>query len=642
MKNFTKLASLILALVMLLPTVVSCTRNGNGNDTTTEAPDVTTTAPSDNTTKDPSNTTEQNPPEDEEVCYNIIFALATIPPVMGALESIANGYETYAIIERGKTYSGIDKLEYFHNVGFDANNNLSTGFTDTEFDTMVAKVKELKAANPDAYFYFHTQDGTALKGAAIAANAGLSVDQFHVYMYEDGTGAYNALRTYFIDNKKVDATKDEPYDYYKTLAAEMKADFDTVMSKTDNKNADAILGYSIRKAFARAAHDNFTYCIQDGTIIENILKSAGDEANKTKLLASFGVEGYTEANEFKLNLSYGKISDKISKLTEQQKTDYLTLMYGQYFEDTYANLTRTQRAGTAAPSKKLVFIGSRHSGYPKFASDAAYGIGGLADGATVPASYAELDAKYKMPLLFATEADYTSFLAILNNDANYVANTDPAVKELAKTACFNTYINYIFTLKLTYAQYGADYDIIMKGHPGEVIGKSSEWGRKYPVTYGEDKKYYYDALLDAALLNFHAADSTGKFIGMVPYGTAAENLAYLGADLSICGLPSSTYNGYDTDVDVLFIMALSNQTIADTESQVKERFEAGNLVYTDKAGNEKNATFYNTGNVLKTVGKICRDKGNTSLADSYDALFAAWLTANHPGKTGIDDQGFGI
>ena len=384
MKTTTKLVALILSLVMLLPTAVSCIGKDNGNGTSSSELTETTTA----TPQGPS-----DPANPEQVCYNVIFALATIPPVMAALESIANGYETYAIIERGKTYSGIDKLEYFHNVGFDANNNLSTGFTDTEFDTMVAKVKELKEANPNAYFYFHTQDGTALKGAAIAANAGLSADQFHVYMYEDGTGAYNALRTYFVDNKKLDATKDEPYEYYKTLSAEVNADFETVMSKTDNKNSDAILGYSIRKAFARASHANFTYCLQDGSIIKNILESAGDGTVKTKLLASFGVEGYTEANEFKLNLSYGKISDKISTLTEQQRTDYLTLMYGQYFEDTYANLTRTQRAGEAAPSKKLVFIGSRHSGYPKFASDAAYGIGGLAEGTTVPASYAELADK---------------------------------------------------------------------------------------------------------------------------------------------------------------------------------------------------------------------------------------------------------
>ena len=63
---------------------------------------------------------------------------------------------------------------------------------------------------------------------------------------------------------------------------------------------------------------------------------------------------------------------------------------------------------------------------------------------------------------------------------------------------------------------------------------------------------------------------------------------------------------------------------------------------TDKDGNEHNAAYYNTGNMLKTVAKLCRDKGDTALADSYDALFAAWLAANHAGKTDIDAQGFGV
>ncbi|MFR6641128.1 MAG: hypothetical protein ACLUSP_07185 [Christensenellales bacterium] len=35
--------------------------------------------------------------------YNIVFTLATIPPVLSSLDCITNGYETYAYIERGKT-----------------------------------------------------------------------------------------------------------------------------------------------------------------------------------------------------------------------------------------------------------------------------------------------------------------------------------------------------------------------------------------------------------------------------------------------------------------------------------------------------------------------------------------------------------
>lgn len=112
--------------------------------------------------------------------YNIIFALATIPPVLASLECISSGYETYAIIERGKTYSGIEQLEDFHNAGFDPTSNLSNGFTDTEFNSMVNKVKELKSE--DTFFYFYAQDGKALTAAAVAANAGLSTEQFHIYI----------------------------------------------------------------------------------------------------------------------------------------------------------------------------------------------------------------------------------------------------------------------------------------------------------------------------------------------------------------------------------------------------------------------------------------------------------------------------
>ena len=118
-----------------------------------------------NTTKKPGGTTEITTgapeiPENKTVYYNIIFALATIPPVLAALESIESGYETYAIIERGKTYNGIDKLDYFHNAGFDASNNMSAGFTAEEFSSMVEKVKELSGEN--VFFFFYVQDGTAL------------------------------------------------------------------------------------------------------------------------------------------------------------------------------------------------------------------------------------------------------------------------------------------------------------------------------------------------------------------------------------------------------------------------------------------------------------------------------------------------
>ena len=629
MKAFTRILAVTLAFLMLFLTACG---GGSGNPTDTTGGDVTEDKPAGTGAPDPTPTA----PEEGDTVYNVIFALATIPPVLAALDCIESGYETYAIIERGKTYSGIDKLEHFHNVGFDPANNLSTGFTTAEFEAMTAKISELKGEG--VFFNIYVQDGTALKGAALAANAGLTVDDFHIYMCEDGTGAYAALYNSYVKGKTVTAESDGIFDNYLAQREAVKGQFETIMSKTDNKNNDSVLSYNIAKAFALASLDNFTYYIQDEALIVDHLESVGDTV-KTKLLTAFGAEGYSDSVDFSLNLKYQKISAAVDKLTEAQRNDYLTLMYGDYYEDTYASLTRTERAGEDAPTQKLVYIGTRHSGYPKLASDATYGIGGLAADATLPATYAELDAKYKSALLFPTEADYNAFLAVVNNDANYGTVTDE-LKEMAKVACFNVYIDYIFNLKMTYALYGEDYDIIMKGHPREALGCYGEWGNRYKVSTGEgDAKveYVYDKLMDSALLAFHSDDSVGKYIGTVPYGTAAENLAYLGVDFSVCGLPSSTYTGYDTDVDVVFIMTVADGNISD-DTNVKERFEAGTLGFTDSEGNRSTTIYYNTGNILKTLAGICGEGED----GAYTALFNAWLARVHANAADIDAQGFAV
>ena len=579
-------------------------------------------------------------PNNKTTCYNIIFALATIPPVLAALDSIANGYETYAIIERGKTYNGIESLEYFHNAGFDPNNNVSTGFTAEEFNAMSEKIKELKGK--DVYFNIYVQDGTALMGAGIAANAGLTEGDFHVYMCEDGTGAYNALYNTYIKDKVVNAEKDEVYKNFLDAVENAKADFESVMAKTDNQCGDGVFGYNIGKAYALAALPNFTYYIQEESTVASIIGRTG--ATQTKLGACFGIDGYNYDVEYKLNLKYGKISNAVDALSAEEREDYLTLMYGEYYAATYEALTRTERAGVNAPSKKLVFIGSRHDGYPDLASKAEYGVGGLYN---VPLTYDELDEKYKTELLFATEEDYNVFLAVINNMENYSDGASEAAIFAARWACFNYYIDYIYTLKLTYALYGEEYDIIMKGHPREVIGAHEEWGERYRVAYGNDEDgnkllYSFDKLMDNALLAFHESDSVGKYIGMVPYGTSAENLAYLGADIAICGLPSSTYNGYDTDVDVIFVLSETNEDIAGDASQVKTRYEAGNLTYTDASGEVKTTVFYNIGNIYKAAAEVYAKAGNTKMAEKYETLFAEWLAANHPEAGNINEQGFAV
>jgi hypothetical protein len=179
----------------------------------------------------------------------------------------------------------------------------------------------------------------------------------------------------------------------------------------------------------------------------------------------------------------------------------------------------------------------------------------------------------------------------------------------------------------------------MKGHPREAIGCWQDWGNRYKVTYGEEQTYVYDKLMDNVLLSFHAKDSTGKFIGMVPYGTAAENLAYLGADIAICGLPSSTYNGYDTDVDVLFILAETVEAISGTASQVAERYKADNLLYTDKDGNKQTTVFYNTGNTYRKVAEIYAKLGYADLTYKYALFYEGWLLQNYGEGADMNWQG---
>ncbi len=672
MKHSMRLLALVMAVLMLVmtactaaPTDPADTSAGTSADTTTG-----TTAGTEAGTEAGTNagtTAGTNAPEGtagvttnpDVTAYNIIFTLATIPPVLAALDSIANGNQTYAMIERGKTYNGIQKttgegdnavtveqLDYFHNAGFDPKNNTSLGFTNTEFNTIVEKIKELKAAttDKDVFFNIYVQDGTALQGAAIAANAGLTKDQFHVIILEDGTGAYAALRNTYIKNKTVTADSDAPYETFLAQVANAKAEFDAVMAKTDNQNNDDYFDYNIAKAFALAALDNFTYWIQDRAAIESILKEASDGELDTKLLSVFGAEGYDAEVEYTVSLKYEKIAQAVADLTEAQRTDYLTLMYGDYYQATYENLTREMRAGEKAPANKLVFIGSRHKGYPEYATSSNYGIEGkLTYESTIPATYAELDANYKVPFLFPTEADYTSFLTALNKAELYESCPNNDLKHMAQIDTFNYYINYIYSLKLTYALYGEEYDIIMKGHPREAIGAYQEWGKMYRVMVNEgaenEARFYYDGVMDEVLLGFHAQDSIGKYIGMVPYGTAAENLAYLGVDIVVGGLPSSTYNGLDTSVDVLFIMNDTNEDITGDASQVKDRFAAGNLTYTDENGEDVNATYLNRGVVLKLTAALYEAMGQTEFAADYTAAFSAWLAETYPGATDIDMQG---
>ena len=569
--------------------------------------------------------------------YNIIFTLATVPPVLAALDCINNGNETYAFIERGKTYNGIDNVTGFSNIGFDKANNTSKGFTNNNFYTVVDKIKELNVSGNEK-FNIYVCDYTVLMGFGLAASAELNDTQYKIVLCENGGGTYEGLDSDYITGKTVNASTDEPYEKFLEDVTSVKSKIETILSKNKHKvNFDR--GYDL--AYPAATLSNVKYLVQDSVSIKNHLEAAGSENYKTKLLSVFGFE---ENAEISINFDFGSISERVEKLQPDQKKNYLKLMYGEYFEDTHSTLTRTTLSDnvTEVPSDKLVFIGSRANAYPHLAE--YFGYDDVTDASQVPDSYNELRNMYKTDFLFGKEEDYQLFINELKDATNYENNTLPEQELLdaIKVNCFNYYIDYLVTLKFTYLKYGNDFDIVLKGHPSEVLGEHETWTQHYDVSVNE-QEYRYDKLYDNLLLAFHEKDSIGKYVGLIPFGTAAENLAYLGVDISLCGLSSGTYTGYDQSVDIKFVMAMVDTAI-DSDTNISGRYADGTLLDHDKNGNKTITAFFNIGNLYKQIIEYYSSEahGNTIYKAYYEEKFKAWLRAVNGLAEDADTAGYDV
>ena len=86
-------------------------------------------------------------------------------------------------------------------------------------------------------------------------------------------------------------------------------------------------------------------------------------------------------------------------------------------------------------------------------------------------------------------------------------------------------------------------------------------------------------------------------------------------------------------------MAETNEAIDGNDSQVKDRFLAGNLTY-EENGADTTCIFFNTGNVFKFASEILSSKGEKSAADKFGDLYRAWLSANRPAADSVNLQGF--
>ena len=132
----------------------------------------------------PSSSEEESSSSLEPVVdtVNIIMASATVPPVMSALESLSNKGKTYALIERGKTYSGIENTSFI-NLGFDPTVNNSSGVTNANFATLKSEVSKIYQEYPNAHYNFFTVDYKCWAPLKVASEVKMKKSDFTIYMH---------------------------------------------------------------------------------------------------------------------------------------------------------------------------------------------------------------------------------------------------------------------------------------------------------------------------------------------------------------------------------------------------------------------------------------------------------------------------
>ena len=541
--------------------------------------------------------------------YNVIATVASIPPVIASLESIQNGYETYAWIERGKTYSGIELVDKFNNIGFDATKNGTTGLTSNNVATILGAVEQIFDRDENAFVNFYCVDYNAYAIYGIASKARLADDQFKITMIEDGRGGYADVQTAFIDGYE---TADAVYDAY---VGKVQACNETLSNIKSTYGADETL-YSIidhSSAIALASNPNFEYVMQSKNSLEYILNS-NEKIAGSKLYQALRLTENT-SNVPQANIRFKSINEYVQGLKAEQKETYLKLMFGNERENTENMFSRTQVNGIEVPQKKLVFIGGRVSQSNK----------GLVDDLTsldeFTCGYESLALQYKE--VFATENDYNIILNVVN-----ASN----VSDKAKIQALNVYIEYVYTLKLTKRFYGDEYDVLFKGHPSEIVNDISYW-RDSMYSYVEKapddtviSTEVYKQLEYDMVQKFYAEDSEGKTIGILPGGVPAENFAYISEGFALCGLPSSTYTGYEKSTIIEFVITGGKETLMNQENFAARQVE-GSLVW--QKGDDANFTplMLNKGKLYLTLAEKYENT-NTELANYFSNKFNAWLIEN--------------
>lgn len=536
--------------------------------------------------------------------YNIIFTNSSNPPTLSALLAIKSDDPTYAYVQRGNTYYGIEDTKNFTNIGFNIDKQTNP-VTQAEVSKVSDAVKQIARKKKNSTFTIYVTDYNAYGAFAAAYQAGLDDDDFNVVMVEDGSGSYSAANftSKYITNK----TLEESNTYFESVVQSAKDNI-AILKKNPNALGSTVAMQDYQAWAGLATLKNASF----HTVAIQTYKTQFETAGLTDTLFYKSINNESSTG-YNLKMTEGTSAVLYEGLTDAQKSEYLKLIGG---DRVVATLRRTQDIkGNPVSSKKFVIVGSRAksntmSMMPDIASaDELIAYDDIATSGS--------DAlKEVVSIVFTNKDDYNQVLTILNDEKS-------AFTDAQKIAAFNLFAENKFMFQIIANYYGNDRDLIFKGHPSEVVTDKAQWQTShYPC--GTDGNFV-DAIYNL-VDNFFKNDSLGSRIGVAIGGCDMSNYAFFGdLDYSIGGMSSSTYASYNKKTPVDLIMSAGAST---SYNGAAARYLEGTLKDTD--GDV--TTYLNTGSMYQLLGK--------------EEKLQAWLVSTFGVATenaknyGVNKQGF--
>lgn len=188
MKHQKLIQSLLAALlaVVMLVSAVACTGGVSNGDTT-----VADTTVADTTAETPTESESTGISEDivDEHTYDFYITLGTMPTLYATLNAYARrNPNTYMWFLRGNTISHEYSADFIHYFSTQSQTNASS---EVNWALIRDKVKEIKAADPEARFHLYCDDLRVSFIPHIFVYAGVDFEDLRVTFLSDGTGTYN-------------------------------------------------------------------------------------------------------------------------------------------------------------------------------------------------------------------------------------------------------------------------------------------------------------------------------------------------------------------------------------------------------------------------------------------------------------------